>query len=186
MRSIVLLALLALAPPATAQIYKCADAAGKLSYQDQPCQTGQKQAAANPKAGVVMSQDGGGSWSDNVGNYLESREAEHQRARAEQQADLDRADAARANNQATVDPDLQRKCAQERRSLLRNRNGTPSCDQLNRINGIQPAPRVIIQQNGSQLGGPPLADQSPRRIFDPSGNRWCWVYPNGAPMQCDR
>ena len=42
---------------------------------------------------------------------------------------------------------LERKCTLERESLLRHRNGTPSCEQLDRIYGRPPKtePVVIVQ-----------------------------------------
>lgn len=78
--------------------------------------------------------------------------------------------------------ELQRKCSQEQRSLLRDRNGTPSCDMVKAMLGAGSSSeggRAYIQQ------APPAADASPQRVYDASSRRWCWVYPNGAPMQCD-
>lgn len=85
---------------------------------------------------------------------------------------------ASAQGWAISEDDLQRQCAQEQRSLDKARRGTPSCDQLDRMYGIQKAPKVIIN-------GAPGAPAHPQRVYDPQNNRWCWVYPNGAPMQCD-
>jgi hypothetical protein len=76
--------------------------------------------------------------------------------------------------------DLQRRCEQEQRSLDKARRGTPSCDQLDRVYGIQKAPKVII--NSAPQGA---VDAGPKRVYDAQNKRWCWVYSNGAPMQCD-
>ncbi|MGF6147415.1 Uncharacterised protein [Kingella potus] len=50
---------------------------------------------------------------------------------------------------------LERKCALERESLLRERNGTPACEQLDRIYGRPPhaAPTVVIRPAEEKYSG---------------------------------
>jgi hypothetical protein len=76
--------------------------------------------------------------------------------------------------------DLQRRCEQEQRSIDKKRRGTPSCDQLDRMYGIQKPAKIIIQNNDVNSGS-----SAPTRVYDPNSRRWCWVHPNGGPIQCD-
>ncbi len=43
----------------------------------------------------------------------------------------------------------------------------------------QPAVRPL---GGSYVNSPRLA---PRRVYDESAGRWCWVFQNGATMKCE-
>ncbi|MEW6169272.1 MAG: DUF4124 domain-containing protein [Pseudomonadota bacterium] len=174
MRTFVLIVLLLCTQTAAAEVHKCVDGAGKLSYQDHPCRTDQKPAAANPKAGVVMSKpSSGGTWQENVGDYLESREAERQRARAEQQAAFERENEAFDRSRVPIDPELQRKCELERRSIDRARRGTPSCDQLDRLYGIQKPAKIFV--NGGR------ASRGATTRFDQYGNSYT-DFNNGGPL----
>lgn len=58
------MALLAVALPATAQVYKCADKAGRITYQQQPCPVSQKGARMDLQLNNGTVQDGGadGDW----------------------------------------------------------------------------------------------------------------------------
>ncbi|MGH8443831.1 MAG: hypothetical protein ACREVL_01135 [Solimonas sp.] len=73
-----------------------------------------------------------------------------------------------------------RRCRIEKDALKNpgHREG-PECLKLRAMLDMPEPPRVYNN-------APTYSEQQgPRRVFDPQSNRWCWIYPNGAPMQCD-
>jgi len=115
----------------------------------------------------------GPTYQENVDGYLDQRAADRSQARAEQRAAHQAIDEQRAQKQVPIDPDLQRKCGQEQRSIDRRRNGTPSCDQLDRIYGIQKPTKIIVNNHGGSHG--------PTTRFDQYGNTYT-DFGNGAPV----
>ncbi|MFC4252845.1 DUF4124 domain-containing protein [Sinimarinibacterium flocculans] len=175
MRLAISLLLSLLAGTASAQVFKCVDSAGKVSYQDRTCSGDQKEAPRNPNGGgFVASKPGAGpTWQDNVGGVLEQRETERARARAEQRAAFEDGDKRLADSRVPIDPELQRKCELERRSIDRGRRGTPSCDQLDRMYGIQKPAKIFIHGDTVHRG--------PVTKFDQYGNPYT-DFGNGAPL----
>ncbi|MDO9454137.1 MAG: hypothetical protein Q7J29_14965 [Stagnimonas sp.] len=181
------LALAALLGPAHAQtLFRCKKADGGYVYQDKACSgTGETAVPTfSGKGGFIAEQPGGRSGASNYQDRSAQREADAKR-QAEQVSPVNSGalPAAPRVREETLN-EQRRRCEMERTSLVRSTGGKgPECRAfdalLSQSTGV-PLPPEINVNNSYPNGAAP-----PRRVYDSNGNRWCWVYSDGAPMQCD-
>lgn len=168
----ILAAVVLFSSAASAQsIYKCQDADGKTRLTDRPC-TGGQELTTLPRSG---SDQGLADW-ERGAKWVEDNEQRRQAT-----ADRRREQAAPPNNSGLKGPQLskteleslQRSCDIQRGSLARDRNGTPACDQLDRIYGVQKPAKIIVHNDGGSGG--------PTTRFDQYGNPYT-DFNNGSPV----
>lgn len=200
MRQLIALGLLLPLMSAQAGVYKCKDASGKIHYQDTACSTGTKAANFNSSArnitGIAAQphQEEEQEYFD--GEIQESVELAPSKAAPDRRYDPSKDSVARAGYQRERDRldsalgrtpvDKMRRHGEpaprgetERQTLERQRRNLEALENA-RLNGV-----AFVPESAPAIAATPRS-QSPRpeRSYDPSTNRWCWNYGNGAPLQC--
>jgi len=141
-------------------VYKCRSPSGSVTLQDAPCEEKFKTEAYVPPS-TAPAPSYGRTASDNYADYLrfiENEKAKDQAAlnarRVERNNELPnslRADLARDIEAA------RRACDQESRSLLRSRQGTPSCSHVNSLLAQQ---RLQVESMTSRQTGQTMPDHT--------------------------
>ena len=93
------------------------------------------------------------------------------------------------NAHALEREDLERACMIEQGSLLKERNGTPSCDQLKRLN----KPSSAKHKHNTDSNDKPKKVSKPKKAangegagyrWNPNEGRYCQHDAKGFPVQC--
>lgn len=171
----ILLAVLSSTASAQA-VYRCKDPSGAIKFSDQECEGGKKAydfaLPPSPAPRERAPFDGR--------EYMPQREAY-----AEPYAPAPRARVSSAPDYSRQIDDAQRACSQEQRSMLRDRQGTPSCRKVKDLLALQ---RLQTEASVSRETGQPMPDHveiknysnSPDRRRTMIEDRWtgerCWGY----------